>query len=102
MMGAAPSTPNLMPAAHRDHGEVGVGEEIVADRALLLEQIEPRRALLALADRYRIEHRIDADQLLDVLLELVDALDRETDVVHSGRQDRGAEIVLDPPRHDHQ
>src|SRR5262245_7761924 len=97
-----PSNAKLVPAAYCDHGEVGIGQEIVADRALLLEQIEPRGAFLALAHGDRVEHRIDADQLLDVLLELVNALDRETDMIHAGRQERGAEIVLDPPRHDHE
>src|SRR5262249_4406103 len=91
-----------MRGTHRQHSEVGIGKEIFADRTLLPKEIEPRGALLALADRDRVEHRVDADQFLDVVLELVDVLDREADVVHAGRQDRGAEIVLDPPRHDHQ
>src|SRR5262249_48633809 len=77
---------SLIRAAHRDDGETRIGQEILADRALALEQLEPRAALLALADWDRIEHRIDTDELLDVLLELVDALDREADVVHAGRQ----------------
>src|SRR5262249_52235438 len=91
-----------MGGAHRQHGEVGIGEEVFADRTLLPKEIEASGALLALADRDRVEHRVDADELLDIILELVDVLDREADVVHAGRQDRSAEIVLDPPRHDHQ
>src|SRR5258705_13391433 len=59
-----------VPPAHRDHGEVRIGQEIFADRALLLEQIESRAALLALAHWNRIDHGIDADKLLDILLEL--------------------------------
>src|SRR5882757_6019116 len=67
----------LVSPAHGDHGEIGIGQKIFPDRALALEQFEPRGALLAFTDRNRIEHRIDADHLVDILLELVDTLDRE-------------------------
>src|SRR3954453_8745713 len=69
-------------AAHCDHGEIRIGQEMVADWALPLEQLEPRGAFLALSHGDRVEHRVDADELLDILLELVDAFHREADVVH--------------------
>jgi len=56
---------------------------MLADRALLVEQLEARAAFLALAERNWIHHRIDADKLIDVALELVDALDREADAYFS-------------------
>src|SRR5437870_1417576 len=52
-----------VPAPHRDHGEVRIRQEILADRALLLEEFEPRAALLTLADRNRIEDGIDTDEI---------------------------------------
>src|SRR4051794_39246856 len=73
-----PTETCLVPPAHGDHGEIRIGEEIFPDRTLALEQFETCAALLALADRNGIEHRIDADHFVDILLELVDAFNRET------------------------
>ena len=69
---------------------------------LVLGELEPHCAFLPLAYRDRVHDRIDADEFVDILLELVHALDREAQVIHAGRQDRGADVVLDLPRHDHQ
>src|SRR3981189_2624607 len=58
-----PADTTSVTAAHRDEGEVGIAEEMLADRAVLLEQIEARAAFLALAERDRVHYRIDADEL---------------------------------------
>src|SRR4030081_1692303 len=87
-------------AAHRDKGENRIAEEKLADRALLLEELQAGAAFLALADRDRIHHRVDADELVDIVLEPVDVLDRESHMIHSGRQDALAGIALYAPRDD--
>ncbi len=46
--------------------------------------------------------RVVARHRLHVFLELLDALDREADVVHAGRDDSRAVVVGDMPWHDHQ
>src|SRR5437016_3560300 len=69
-----PASPSVRRAC-RDEGEIGVGEKVLAHGALLLEQFEAHAALLAPADGNRIHDRIDADEFVDVLLELVEVLD---------------------------
>src|SRR5258706_5990780 len=84
-----------------DQHPVQIGQMMFAE-GTFLEEPEPRRPFRPGADGARGEAGVPPDQLLEIFLESLDALDLEADVLERGPLDARALVVVDVPRHDDQ